>query len=369
MSLPTLYNVDKKGAIRVWDIKVVGSTIHVEHGLQSGQKVNTTETITKGKNIGKKNETTPAQQANLEAKSKWTKKKDKGYSTSVSVNKEKVNFNPMLAHEFKKHKNKVKFPVYVQPKLDGYRMVYDGVSDKILSRTGKEYTILINTPLHSELKKIAGNSILDGELYVHDQTFAFEAYGILRKKKLSTGDAKILDQIIYNVYDTMAPGPYVERYATLRRIVKNTKHISLVKTEICPDMTCVDKLHNLFLQDNYEGSMVRSSDGIYINNRSTALLKYKNFDDAEFKVIGFEKESDTKGDGATPVVWVAQTTAGKTFRVPSKGTRIERTKLYVNGSKYIGKNLSVQFFGLTADGIPRFPKTLRDGASSFRLDL
>ena len=36
-----------------------------------------------------------------------------------------------------------------------------------------------------------------------------------------------------------------------------------------------------------------------------------------------------------------------------------------NGKKYIGKMLTVQYFGLTDEGIPRFPKTLRDGASSF----
>jgi hypothetical protein len=41
--------------------------------------------------------------------------------------------------------------------------------------------------------------------------------------------------------------------------------------------------------------------------------------------------------------------------------------LYQNGKVYIGKMLSVQYFGLTADGIPRFPKTLRDGINSIRI--
>jgi ATP-dependent DNA ligase len=323
--------------------------------------ISTSETIV-GKNIGKKNETTDHEQALKELESKAKKKRDAGYGPLTG--KKQINTLPMLAQDFKKQKN-IKYPVYVQPKLDGYRAMYDGASDKLLTRTGKEYDILKNTPLHKELQKF--KLVLDGELYVHDKDFLFEAYGILRKKKLSPGDSNILDKIVYNVYDIMMPGPFSERLSTLKTLIKDSKYIKLVKTYECKDKTCIDKFHNEFLEDNYEGSMIRSQTGEYTNNRSKDLLKYKNFDDAEFKVIGFEKETDTKGDGASPVVWVCETDDGKSFKVPSKGTREERTKLYNNGKKYIGKLLTVQFFGYTKDGIPRFPKTLRGGASSFRV--
>ena len=131
---------DSKGAIREWEISVSGSTITVLHGTKDGIKTKTTEKIIVGKNIGKKNETTREQQANLEAKSKWTKKRDSGYSENILDSNK--SYRPMLANEFKKHKEKVKYPVYVQPKLDGYRMIYNGPKDKILSRTGKEFDIL-----------------------------------------------------------------------------------------------------------------------------------------------------------------------------------------------------------------------------------
>lgn len=357
----TLYKFDKNDTIRVWKGWVTGDTIYTEYGVKDGKMIQTSEKIS-GKNIGRKNETSPNQQAIKELESKSKKKQDAGYSSS-SKNNNTNNTFPMLAQDFKKQKN-IEFPVFVQPKLDGYRMVYNGISDKMLSRTGKEYDILKNTELHRELKKF--KNILDGELYTHDKDFLFETYGILRKKKLNKEDDVILDKIYYNVYDIMMPGPFSERISVLKSLIKDTKYIKLVKTYSCENKSCIDEYHTKFLKDGYEGSMIRSYSGEYSNNRSKDLLKNKDFDDAEFKVVGFEKETDTKGDGATPVVWIAETKDGKTFNIPSKGTREERTKLYNNGKKYIGKLLTVQFFGYTKDGIPRFPKTLREGASSFR---
>lgn len=356
-----LYKFDKNQTVRVWKGWVEGDTIYTEYGVKDGKMIQTSEKV-KGKNIGKKNETSPNEQAIKELVSKSKKKEDAGYSTSDKKNEQKNTF-PMLAQDYKKQKN-IQFPVFVQPKLDGYRMVYDGISDKMLTRTGKEYDILKNTKLHQELKSF--KYILDGELYVHDKDFLFEAYGVLRKKKLKEEDTKMLDKIYYNVYDIMMPGPFSERLSTLKSLVKNSKYIKLVTTYKCEDSSCIKDFHTKFIEEGYEGSMIRSYSGEYINNRSKDLLKNKDFDDHEFKVVDFTKETDTKGDGASPVVWVCQTSDGKTFNVPSKGTREERTKLYKNGKKYIGKMLTVQFFGYTKDGIPRFPKTLREGASSFR---
>lgn len=364
MKFPILYDLDKKQKVRSWEISTNGDVITVTHGLLDGKKVTTNEKV-KGKNIGRSNETSPEEQAEKEALSKWNKRKDKNYTEKIPTgSKTSLNLSPMLAHDYKKQKHKVSFPFYVQPKLDGYRMVYDGPNDKIFSRSGKEYSILYGTTLHKDLQK-HNNIILDGELYTHDPDFEFEIYGILRKKKLTKGDVKTLDRIQYHIYDTISDKKFKERLEIIKRI-NETDNIKISKTEECPNLDCLYSKQEEYVKAGYEGTMVRNKDGLYINNRSTDLLKYKNFDDAEFKVVGFEKETDTKGDGARPVVWICVTKEGKRFKVPSKGTREERTKLYDNGEKYIGKDLTVQFFGYSKEGIPRFPKTLRTGASSFR---
>ena len=100
--------------------------------------------------------------------------------------------------------------------------------------------------------------------------------------------------------------------------------------------------------------------------RSYDLLKYKKFDDDEFEIVDYTREADVLNKGDNVIVWICQTKDGKPFNVPSKGTREERNNLFNNGKKYIGKTLSVQYFGLTSEGIPRFPKSLRDGEASIR---
>ena len=358
-----LYELDKKEKVRQWKIWVIKNVIHTEYGLQEGEKIKNIEIIKTGKNIGRKNETTPEEQAVKEAQSKWTKKKDKGYSQTI--NTDRVDYNPMLAQDYKKQKTKVVFPCYVQPKLDGYRMVYDGINDRILSRTGKPYTILENTELHKELRKFK-NVILDGELYIHDKNFAFENYGVLRKKKLSKGDLEKLSVIKYNVYDTISDEIYEKRLDFLKKNIKNVKHITVVESVLCKDTKCIEGLYLDHVKRDYEGSMIRNSKSKYVNKRSSDLLKYKNFDDHEFEIIGFSKEKDIIGNGDEPIIFKCITKEGKSFDVPTKGTRVERTKMYKKGDKYIGKKLWVQFFGYSKDGIPRFPKSMREGETSIR---
>lgn len=76
--LPVLYNTDKSGKERIWKIWVSGNTIHRIQGLTDGKK-QTYQRKCQGKNIGKKNETTPQEQAKLVAETTWIDQLDKGY--------------------------------------------------------------------------------------------------------------------------------------------------------------------------------------------------------------------------------------------------------------------------------------------------
>lgn len=366
----TLYCSDKNGKTKVWNIKVDRhkdySEIIYSYGYIDGKKIEYKLQIDNGKNIGKKNETTHFDQAILDAESRWNKK-----STIDKYSTDKHNIinipSPMLAQDYKKHFKKVIFPCFIQPKLDGYRMVYNPEDEKMYSRNGKEYTILYNTNLHQELKNIG--VILDGELYVHNK-MQFEDYGILRKKKPTKDDEKLLNKMEYHVYDIISPKIFKDRYDDLCKITDNSNLIKLVPTYLCKTKGDIENYHNEFISKGYEGSIIRNYKGLYQEKyRSYDLLKYKNFDDNEFEIIDYTFEKDVLGKDDKVVVWICKTDDGKTFNVPSKGSREERNDLYNNGDDYIGKMLSVQYFGLTNDGIPRFPKTLREGESSIRDDI
>jgi len=116
MELPKLYGLDSKGRTKEWSVHTEGADIYVTHGLVDGKKQQKVTTA-KAKNVGRSNETTPEQQAELEAKSKWNKQKDKSYCEDP--NNIQPLLNPMLAHPYEKYAHKVKFPCAVQPKLDG----------------------------------------------------------------------------------------------------------------------------------------------------------------------------------------------------------------------------------------------------------
>ena len=126
MKLPILYKRTSTGKIQEWEISTKGNKIIVVQGQLEGKKQLYVETINKGKNIGKANETTPEQQAQAEAKSKWEHKHNKDYHLTIEECNTKVKiankggYLPMLAQSYKKHAERhLKYPCYIQPKLDG----------------------------------------------------------------------------------------------------------------------------------------------------------------------------------------------------------------------------------------------------------
>lgn len=76
--LPSLYKIDAKNKERVWQVWTKGNTVYKSYGLVGGKKQIRTR-VFKGKNLGKKNETSAEEQAQNEADSNWTKQLDKGY--------------------------------------------------------------------------------------------------------------------------------------------------------------------------------------------------------------------------------------------------------------------------------------------------
>lgn len=82
-NFPTLYKLTSTKAVQQWTISVDDTTITTTYGQVGGAMLTTSDTVTEGKNLGKKNATTPAQQAIAEAKAKWEKQRKKGYVEDV----------------------------------------------------------------------------------------------------------------------------------------------------------------------------------------------------------------------------------------------------------------------------------------------
>ena len=115
------------------------------------------------------NATTPVSQAVFNAESKRNNKLDSGYDYTVEGSKAKFNdqLKPMLAQSYDKHKKKLVYPCYTQPKLDGIRCLARRRGDVVTlySRKGKVLELVphINEALLSLLED---GQCADGELYL-----------------------------------------------------------------------------------------------------------------------------------------------------------------------------------------------------------
>ena len=82
-------------------------------------------------------------------------------------------------------------------------------------------------------------------------------------------------------------------------------------------------------------------------------MKFKSFTDDEFEIVDYK---EGKGNDKGTVIFTCKTNDDyKTFEVRPRGTREERKAMLENIENYIGKYLTVKYFELTDQGIPRFP--------------
>lgn len=375
----SLYGTSKDGKTKNWEIKVERFNDYSEvvslHGYEN--KIETRVRVNKGKNIGKTNETTHFEQAILEAQSKWKKKHDiEKYTTTPDVSTSSGPRLPMLAQDYSKHKSKLKYPCFIQPKLDGYRMIYDTTTKSITTRQGKNFEIVKESGLlYDELCSLPKGYILDGELYVHSDDMSFEALGVLRKtKKLTEDDRRNLNKIEYHVYDMIDSSPFQKRISMIDAILSSKyKMIRVVPSVKIDSEKEIVNIHQKFVDEGYEGSMLRNADSRYLEkNRSYDLLKFKDFMDEEFEIVGYTFEKDTSGEDKNCVVWIVKIKEGLECKVRPKGAKEQRQMLYEecekNFEKFKGRKLWTKFFEYTSDGSLRFPTTKTEDVNTYIRD-
>ena len=351
--MDTLYSRDKSGKLRYWNISIVeepnGVFIRRKYGQIGGKETVTETEITSGKNIGRSNETTKLEQATLEAQSIYKKQLEAGFSPNQESLSTQVTVLPMLANKWEDRAHSISEPFYVQPKLDGVRMIIGRHQGKVvtLSRTGKVFKMPhieeVVAPLLHE------GEFLDGELFSDELTFQ-EITGVCGAKKNTSHNLPkikfhVFDYFNINVLDIM----FEER---MKELFRFDKVVSLVPTFKVEKKKDVQTWHDKFASEGHEGIMIRDRKGVYaLNQRSSHLLKYKAFQTEEYDIIG---ASEGKGPDTGTVIWECGCSKGS-FSVRPKGTRDQRIKWFQNRDKYIGKKLTVQFQNLTDGGLPRFP--------------
>jgi DNA ligase-1 len=373
MSLPKLFKKTSTGAIQYWSVSVIENSDHSTgydlwtfYGQVGGKEQQTVDSIFEGKNVGKKNETTPQQQAESEAQAKWEKQLKRGYVQSLGdARADKLDeiieggIVPMLAFTFEKQGKKIKYPCFVQPKLDGIRCIAilkDGKCT-LWSRTRK----LVTSCPHivAEIERIFRDDIiLDGELYNHELKQDFEKIvSMVRQEEPADGH----ERVQYHIYDTVNKNPFYKRTNLLYKAFNvgspSFKYLKLVETFDVEKEEDIAVWFAGFTDKGYEGAILRNYEGLYVNKRSADLIKVKEMQDDEFRIIGVEQGRGklTGHVGA----FVCLTSNDQEFKAKMSGSTEKLKEYWENMDLWRGKFLTVQFQDFTSYGIPRFPVGLR----------
>lgn len=387
--IKNLYKKDNVGRIQQWAIKTTGNSFTTMEGFVGGKITETMPTICEAKNEGRANATTPEQQAIKEALAKITRKKKDGWFDKIEdVDKtEHLPILPMLAKKWndsQKHLNTLTH-LCLQPKLDGIRCI--ATRQGLFSRKGER--IIAVPHIERMINDMFATGLFDwveafdGELYNHDFKDNFnEIASVVRKTKPTLRDMIKSEEVMqYHIYDVitktddtlfLAQQIFIERFKLLKTYLKEwyDKHykdiyfrrIQPVTTlERKNETESIDIAYQEFLQQGYEGMMVRNPVSYYeTNKRSKNLIKRKEFIDEEFEVVdvleGIGNRSGMMGK------MVVKLKNGETCEANARGTHEYFKELLVNKESYIGKLATIRFQNYTPDGSLRFPVmiTIRD---------
>lgn len=359
----------RKGIAKIYSI----------YGVRGGKQTKSSMTIiSSGKNIGRSNETTPLEQAMSKVESMYSKKIKAGYryvdrkgETSV-VAQDKIFRYPMALHSWVKYKDRISYPVLVQPKLDGVRCVarWDTLtmSVDLYTRRGKliDGFMEIRNELHDILEDNQGIHI-DGELYNHSMLLQ-DISGIVR----NTSDARKseLQLMVFDCFDiTNKEWICEDRHQWLSTVCVNMDHVKLVDTQYIETEEESDILMRTWGDQGYEGIVYKNPNAVYEwgehrEKRSSQYIKRKKVEDNEFEIIGF-----TKGVGkfADMIVFELKTPNGNKFNCVPMGTAEYRRQLLIQAKKdfsvFKNKFAKVKYDALSASGIPvraRIVQIVRD---------
>lgn len=388
---PLIYKRTATGAIQQWQAEVDEDKgrYRTIYGQVDGAITTTEWTQCVTTNPGKKSERLPTEQAIFEVEAAYKKRLDKEYHSDINNIDTVLVRLPMLAKEYNEHKHKLNFDdsVYVQPKLDGIRTT--ACSKMLQSRNGKEFAGMPH--IIEALEKIFQDYpdlVFDGELYNHELKEDFDTIcSNVKKKNPSLEDIMAAREAIqYHVYDIF-DGAYdifsdgTANFAARRNLLVHLLEglaptIQVVETHRVLSEEAIDAYYEQFLEDGYEGQMVRRN-ASYVNKRTDNLLKRKEFIDEEFILVdiisgegnwtGYAKSALLKLDDESIArrkemakqpglnAQEIKDLLKETFSSGIKGSRDKLKEILENKDDFIGTPTTIKYFNRTPKLVPRFP--------------
>ena len=288
---------------------------------------------------------------------------------------------PMLAEDSKQFTNpKITLSheknYILEPKIDGIRLLAvcdnDGVC-RLYTRNGKEKLGL--TFIKEQIESLGlKNEVLDGEIIVsgnwYDTASVVQKTVNYDENAAKNAQFMIFDIIPLNTlinedqYDTR--DPLMSRKYKLDRLysshynncpnLKTIPYVRIIEDSIENKIMFIKQTFNQYLDDGFEGVMVKEWDSKYENGRSKSWLKYKQEFTNEYKCIGvIEGNGNFVGTLGAIIIDLGN---GKTCRVGGFKEE-DRIKYWNNPDLILNHMVEVKYTEQSAYDDLRHPRFLR----------
>jgi ATP-dependent DNA ligase len=370
---PVLCSLDVQGKTYLWQIGFDEGQqqLVIAYGYSSGAKQQATREVeinNSGRNL--------QQQALVQARSRYNKRKLRG---ARPIDEETAQYDyvrQMQANTYKppesgKPSRQIRtFPIGIQPKLDGCRALARQTNDGIalLTRENKRYAFLdtIKHQCEKLLLYLPDGYMLDGEVYNHDMTGEEIASVVRRSKQKSQRDSDML----FYLFDVVDDGttPYPKRYNLLRRAFRacvqdgfELSSLVVLRCDVAHSHDEIKQYHDSYVENGYEGAILRkfpsekegTKPSLYHFGRCSNILKFKQFQDEEVRIVGV---LDGKGKDKGLALFSVSDEEGRTMEsIRPTGTQEQRAHWFEHPEEVIGRLYRIKFARRSSYGVPLHP--------------
>jgi len=264
-----------------------------------------------------------------------TKKLSLGVDTTVKKFLKLPSLDCMLASSIKEN-TKIPIPCIVEKKYDGVRCIAIIEDSKCLlyTRQGRQ----LNFPqLETEALLFANGEDLmfDCELETEARTGISGICNHNLKSGYTKGDDDFICMMIFDEMPTkvfkeqLISKPQKERTLDLQRRFANFKgkRLKLGESQLVHTLAKIQEVNNRYIEDGFEGVIVKDPEAVYAFKRSQSWLKMKAINSTTLKVIAIE-EGEGKAKGTCGTLVCESSCGGIRVGVGS-GLSDEERKLYM----------------------------------------
>ncbi len=269
-------------------------------------------------------------------------------------------FGVQLARKYEP--KRIKFPVLVEPKFDGMRatiVVQSGVGTAY-SRSGH---ILSNVQFIADIAAAVDMTydfVLDGELFCNSWNDTLKYVKTVKNPSQIILD-KLKNELEFHIFDALpavefhkgkCDTPFYEnpwsskpsRVLIINQFLEKLEdkaNFRAVERKMVDDQEELDKTYLDWLQEGYEGAMIKVADAPYVGKRSWDWMKYKPFHSIDCEIIDvLEGQANTKYVGKLGALLVRHN--DKTFKCGSGLSDEQRESFWGIKETLIGQFVEIK---------------------------